>query len=148
MLERLAAAILTLAKSTGSLISVTIFSCFGMNILASDQYLAIIVPGRMYRTAFLKRNLHPKNLSEDFRIHETFGIDYEHQAICTDEVPRKMRKALLERLTAQIGSDNIRKVKVEFKSAGASSLDYAALCDFAGAVAALAALAREGRHCD
>lgn len=63
MLERLAAAILKLARSTGSLIAVTIFSCFGMNILASDQYLAIIVPGRMYRAAFLKRGLHPKNLS-------------------------------------------------------------------------------------
>jgi len=63
MLERLAAAVLTLARSTGSLITVTVFSCFGMNILASDQYLAIIVPGRMYRGAFLKRNLHPKNLS-------------------------------------------------------------------------------------
>ena len=35
----------------------------GMNILASDQYMAIIIPGRMYRTAFIKRNLHPKNLS-------------------------------------------------------------------------------------
>ena len=34
-----------------------------MNTLASDQYLAIIVPGRMYRTAFLKRGIHPKNLS-------------------------------------------------------------------------------------
>jgi NhaC family Na+:H+ antiporter len=63
MLARLAEAILNLARSTGSLISVTIFSCFGMNVLASDQYLAIIVPGRMYRTAFLKRGLHPKNLS-------------------------------------------------------------------------------------
>ena len=63
MLERLAAAILKLARSTGSLIAVTIFSCFGMNILASDQYLAIIVPGRMYRGAYIKRGLHPKNLS-------------------------------------------------------------------------------------
>jgi NhaC family Na+:H+ antiporter len=63
MLARLAAAILNLARSTGSLIAVTIFSCFGMNVLASDQYLAIIVPGRMYRGAFLKRGLHPKNLS-------------------------------------------------------------------------------------
>ena len=63
MLERLAAAILNLARSTGSLVAVTIFSCFGMNVLASDQYLAIIVPGRMYRAAFLKRGLHPKNLS-------------------------------------------------------------------------------------
>lgn len=63
MLQRLAAAILTLARSTGSLISVTIFSCFGMNVLASDQYMAIIIPGRMYRGAFLERDLHPKNLS-------------------------------------------------------------------------------------
>ncbi|MFC1575440.1 Na+/H+ antiporter NhaC, partial [Gemmatimonadota bacterium] len=63
MLDRLAAAVLTFARTTGSLISVTIFSCFGMNILASDQYLAIIVPGRMYRGAYLKRGLHPKNLS-------------------------------------------------------------------------------------
>jgi NhaC family Na+:H+ antiporter len=63
MLARLAAAVLTLARSTGSLIAVTIFSCFGTNILASDQYMAIIIPGRMYRGAFLKRGLHPKNLS-------------------------------------------------------------------------------------
>jgi NhaC family Na+:H+ antiporter len=34
-----------------------------MNVLASDQFLAIVVPGRMYREAFLKRGLHPKNLS-------------------------------------------------------------------------------------
>jgi len=63
MLEAIAAAVLTLARSTGSLITATIVSCFGMNALASDQYLAIIVPGRMYRNAFFKRGLHPKNLS-------------------------------------------------------------------------------------
>jgi len=63
MLERLARAVLSFARSAGSLVAVTTFSCFGMNILASDQYLAIIVPGRMYRSAFLKRNIHPKNLS-------------------------------------------------------------------------------------
>ena len=63
MLGRLAEAILKLARSTGTLITVTIFSCIGMNVLASDQFLAIIVPGRMYRSAYLKRGLHPKNLS-------------------------------------------------------------------------------------
>lgn len=63
MLERIARAILGMARSVGSLVAVTTFSCFGMNILASDQYLAIIVPGRMYRTAFLRHGLHPKNLS-------------------------------------------------------------------------------------
>jgi len=35
----------------------------GMNILAPDQYLSIIVPGRMYREEYRKRGLHPKNLS-------------------------------------------------------------------------------------
>jgi NhaC family Na+:H+ antiporter len=63
MLGRIAESILNLARSTGSLIAVTVFSCFGMNVLASDQFLAIVVPGRMYREAFLKRGLHPKNLS-------------------------------------------------------------------------------------
>lgn len=63
MLERLATGVLAFARSTGSLITVTVFSCFGMNALASDQYLAIIVPGRMYRGAYLRRGLHPKNLS-------------------------------------------------------------------------------------
>ncbi len=63
MLARLAQAILSLARSAGSLVAVTTFSCLGMNILASDQYLAVIVPGRMYRSAYLKRGLHPKNLS-------------------------------------------------------------------------------------
>lgn len=63
MLERLATGVLAFARSTGSLITVTIFSCLGMNALASDQYLAIIVPGRMYRGAYLRRGLHPKNLS-------------------------------------------------------------------------------------
>ena len=63
MLDRLAAAVLTGARSTGSLVAATAASCVGLNVLASDQYIAIVVPGRMYRTAYLKRGLHPKNLS-------------------------------------------------------------------------------------
>jgi len=63
MLEKLAEGILKMARSTGALVAATILSCFGMNALASDQYLAIIVPGRMYRNAYFKRGLHPKNLS-------------------------------------------------------------------------------------
>jgi len=42
---------------------VTLLSCLGMNILGSDQYMAIVLPGRMYRTAFEQRGLAPKNLS-------------------------------------------------------------------------------------
>jgi NhaC family Na+:H+ antiporter len=34
-----------------------------MNVIASDQYMAIVVPGRMYKDAFDRKKLHPKNLS-------------------------------------------------------------------------------------
>jgi NhaC family Na+:H+ antiporter len=63
MLEAIAAAILKLAHGVGGLVSATLVTCLGMNILASDQYLAIVVPGRMYREAYEKAGLAPKNLS-------------------------------------------------------------------------------------
>ncbi|HCF57948.1 MAG TPA: sodium:proton antiporter, partial [Myxococcales bacterium] len=47
----------------GGLVSATLVTCLGMNVLASDQYLAIVVPGRMYREAYEKAGLAPKNLS-------------------------------------------------------------------------------------
>lgn len=63
MLSSLAHGILSLARSTGSLIAVTLASCIGMNIVTSDQYISIVIPGRMYRSAYRQRGLHPKNLS-------------------------------------------------------------------------------------
>ena len=70
MLGSLAGAILRLARGTGSLVTATVVTCIGTNIVASDQYMSIVIPGRMYREAFLKRGLHPKNLS---RILEDAG---------------------------------------------------------------------------
>ncbi len=63
MLEAIAAAVLKLAKGTGGLVLSTVATCIGMNALASDQYLAIVVPGRMYKETFDKQGLAPKNLS-------------------------------------------------------------------------------------
>jgi NhaC family Na+:H+ antiporter len=63
MLDVLAKALLKRVKRTGSLVMTTIFSCIGMNAIASDQYIAIVIPGRMYKKAFDERKLHPKNLS-------------------------------------------------------------------------------------
>jgi NhaC family Na+:H+ antiporter len=63
MLEVIAQSLLKLVKGTGTLVATTIFSCIGMNAVASDQYMAIVIPGRMYRNAFEKQRLHPKNLS-------------------------------------------------------------------------------------
>ena len=60
----IAGALLKLARGTrGGLVLVTIFSCILVNALCSDQYLAIILPGRMYKEAFEDLKLAPKNLS-------------------------------------------------------------------------------------
>jgi NhaC family Na+:H+ antiporter len=63
MLKRLIDGALRRAKTTGSLITTVIFSCIGINIVAADQYIAIVLPGKMYRAEFRDRNLDPKNLS-------------------------------------------------------------------------------------
>lgn len=63
MLRVLANAIIKLAKSTGSLIAATAGTCLIFNVTASDQYIAIVVPGRMFRSTFRDRNLAPENLS-------------------------------------------------------------------------------------
>ena len=63
MLEKIATSILDFARGTPGLIIATLATCLGTNIVAPDQYLSIVVPGRMYRNAYLKAGLHPKNLS-------------------------------------------------------------------------------------
>ena len=63
MLQVIAGSILSRAQSTGSLIFSTLATSIGMNIIASDQYVSIVVPGRMYRAEFRKRGLKAKNLS-------------------------------------------------------------------------------------
>jgi Na+:H+ antiporter, NhaC family len=63
LLERITQSIIRLAHSTGSLIASTVGTCVFFNITASDQYLAIIVPGRMFAKTFQDRGLAPQNLS-------------------------------------------------------------------------------------
>ncbi len=63
MLDTIAHTLLQFARSTGSLVLTTVVSCIGMNVIAADQYMAIVIPGRMFKNAFDARGLHPKNLS-------------------------------------------------------------------------------------
>jgi NhaC family Na+:H+ antiporter len=63
MLKRLIDAALKRAKSTGSLVTTVVLSCIGINIVAADQYIAIVLPGKMYRAEFRKRKLDSRNLS-------------------------------------------------------------------------------------
>ncbi|WP_416171354.1 Na+/H+ antiporter NhaC family protein [Algoriphagus boritolerans] len=63
MLRVLAEAIIKKVHSVGSLIASTAATCVFFNITTSDQYLAILVPGRMYADVYRKRGLKPENLS-------------------------------------------------------------------------------------
>jgi len=63
MLEVITLKILSVARSTGGLILATLSTAFGLNVIASDQYISIVIPGRMYRAEYVKRGLDPKNLS-------------------------------------------------------------------------------------
>lgn len=63
MLAAIAGAVLRLARGTGGLVTATLGTAMGINLIAPDQYLSIVVPGRMYRQAYQQAGLHPKNLS-------------------------------------------------------------------------------------
>lgn len=63
MLEALANALLGFTKGTFGLVFATIISCLGVDLATGEQYLSIVLPGRMYKNEYRKRGLHPKNLS-------------------------------------------------------------------------------------
>ncbi len=63
MLQAVANKILVFATNTGNLVLATVCTVLAINILAADQYLSIVIPGRMYKEIYGKKGLHPKNLS-------------------------------------------------------------------------------------
>lgn len=62
-LSRITSALLSVATSVFGLFASTVISCLGLNTVASDQYLAIVIPGKMFKKAFEDRGLAPENLS-------------------------------------------------------------------------------------
>ncbi|WP_333608751.1 Na+/H+ antiporter NhaC [Arsukibacterium sp.] len=63
LLRKFVQSILAFAKSTGSLLTSTIVTCFATNILTADQYMSIVMPGRMFKEEYERRGLAPVNLS-------------------------------------------------------------------------------------
>lgn len=63
LLERLLRAILNSVEKTAGLIIATVFTCIGTNIIAADQYISIVLPGRMFRLEYKRRGLASQNLS-------------------------------------------------------------------------------------
>ncbi len=62
-LARITKALLSIATSIFGLFSSTVLSCIGLNVIASDQYLAIVIPGKMLKQAYADKGLAPENLS-------------------------------------------------------------------------------------
>jgi NhaC family Na+:H+ antiporter len=62
-LARVTKALLSIASSVFGLFATTVISCLGLNTIASDQYLAIVIPGKMFKDAYKDKGLAPENLS-------------------------------------------------------------------------------------
>jgi NhaC family Na+:H+ antiporter len=63
LLIRIAEPIIKYAQNTGSLIATTAITCIFTNITTSDQYMSIVVPGRMFANTYKEKGLAPENLS-------------------------------------------------------------------------------------
>ena len=63
VIDKLFMPLIRAAKSTGALVSSLVAAACSTNILAADQYIAIVIPGRMFQKAFRQRGLSPLVLS-------------------------------------------------------------------------------------
>lgn len=62
-LSKISKALLSMATSVFGLFASTVASCLALNVTASDQYLALVVPGKMFKKAYQDKGLAPENLS-------------------------------------------------------------------------------------
>lgn len=107
-------------------------------VMQTPEYVQVVRLGGARETFstpdFL--SLAPTNLSHNFRVKVTFGIDYAHQAIVTTEVPAILKAKIANGLAEILAErEHLNSVNVEFAEAGASSLDFAIMADFKGAAA-------------
>jgi len=63
VLERLMAPVITAVKSAGAMVASLVAAVFATNVVTADQYIAIVLPGRMFKGAFDKSGLAPVVLS-------------------------------------------------------------------------------------
>lgn len=73
VMKQLAKIFLSFVKNTGSLVGTTIAACFTFNFTASDQYLAIVIPGKMFKQTYRDHDLAPENLSRALEDGGTLG---------------------------------------------------------------------------
>lgn len=107
---------------------------YGKVVSQSPEQVVVLKLGGSRTTyatdAFLALN--PQNLSHNFRVRVTFGIDYAHQAGVTTSIPQIFQERIEADLKGYAGEEGLVSLKVEFKEAGASSLDLEVIADMSG----------------
>ena len=63
LLKKISEPIINKISSTGELVTTTAGTCLLFNITVSDQYLSVIIPGKMFANTYKEKNLAPENLS-------------------------------------------------------------------------------------
>jgi NhaC family Na+:H+ antiporter len=61
--QRLIEPVIRRVKSDGGAIATVMLTSIGFNIVGGDQYIAIVLPSRMFMVAFRQRGLHPETLA-------------------------------------------------------------------------------------
>lgn len=110
---------------------------FGRVVAQTPEIVQMVIAGGSYKTyptsEFLNQN--PLNLSKNFSVRVTFGIDYRYQSIFIKEIPPKLKEAVKSGLIDEGYGEDIGNLNVEFKEVGDSSLDYLIYAEFSGRVA-------------
>jgi len=98
----------------------------GKVVQQTPEQVVLVKLGGSYKTyptlTYLSKN--PENISPQFQVATTFGLDYQYQSIATTLIPDIIQKKIYQSLVERFGKDAIRSVNVEFASASASSLDF------------------------
>ena len=81
VLRTLCEAMLKFAKGTGSLVTIVVISCIVINITCADQYVAIVLPGKMYKQEFEDRRLRHKTFHVSSRMPAPLHLHWYHGAL-------------------------------------------------------------------
>jgi small-conductance mechanosensitive channel len=111
----------------------------GKVISQTHEMVRLVLRGGARKTYMIQDFLgqSPLNLSSNFRLKISFGIDYAHQFQSTNEIPAKLSDFVKQRLEEEGYEKDLLNLRVEFENAAASSLDLVVIADFAGKVAAV-----------
>jgi Skp family chaperone for outer membrane proteins len=106
----------------------------GKVIMQTPEIVQLLTWGESRKTYstldFLAMN--PKNLSTGWNHYFTFGVDYAHQALVTEEIPQILCEAIRKGLEEAGFGEHLKSMGCEFAEAGASSLDIAIYTNFTG----------------